>query len=183
MDIQFAILGFLSWQPYAGYDLKKAISESDLFYWSGNNNQIYKGLVALHQAGLVSQDVQPQESLPARKVYTITPQGRDALRAWLLTEPELPEFRDNFLIQLAWSEPLSPFELDALLGRYEEEVSVQLRMRLAQSGAGTAPRRSPREAYLWARIDENMRSWWQHELAWVRDVRAELSSEGYLQKE
>jgi DNA-binding PadR family transcriptional regulator len=180
MDIQFAILGFLSWQPFAGYDLKKVISESDLFYWSGNNNQIYKALVTLHQEGLVTQEVQPQASLPARKVYTITPTGREALRAWLLSNPELPEFRSNFLIQLAWCEPLSNDEMDGLLSRYADEMDVQLRMRRAQTGlAAQPPRRSPRETFLWAKIGENMTAQYQHELDWVREVRQALRDETY----
>ena len=180
MDIQYAILGFLSWRPYAGYDLKKVISESELFYWSGNNNQIYKCLVGLHSEGLVTQEIRIQDSLPARKVYTITAKGRDALRAWLLSSPELPEFRDNFLIQLAWSDPLSKGEMDELLARYEEEMDVQLRMRKARTGlADPAPSRSPREAFLWAKIGESMIAAYQRELDWVRDLRKALQSENY----
>src|SRR5512146_1518055 len=98
MDIQYAILGLLSWKSLSGYDLKKIISGSDLFYWSGNNNQIYNSLILLHKQGLVSQQVLQQESLPAKKIYTITDTGRAALRGWLLSNPELPELRNNFLI-------------------------------------------------------------------------------------
>ncbi|RPI32756.1 MAG: DUF4180 domain-containing protein, partial [Chloroflexota bacterium] len=42
MDIKFAILGYLSWRPFSGYDLKKLFADSAAFYWSGNNNQIYR---------------------------------------------------------------------------------------------------------------------------------------------
>ena len=175
MDIQFAILGFLSWQPMTGYDLKKLISESDLFYWSGNNNQIYYSLIRLHKDGLVTQQVQPQESLPAKKIYTITDAGRDELRRWLLARPELPEFFNNFAIQLAWAEPLSEAEIDGLLAQYEEEITVQLQMRQAQiEAAGAGPERSPRERYLWRKIAENRLGLYRHELDWVKQVRREL---------
>ncbi len=175
MDIQFAILGFLSWQPLSGYDLKKFISESDLFYWSGNNNQIYYSLVRLHKDGLVTQEVIVQESLPAKKIYTITPEGRDELHKWLLARPELPEFFNNFAIQLAWADPLSGAELDGLLGQYEEEVAVQFQMRQALiDQPGAAPGRTPRERYLWQKIAENRLSLYQHALDWVRQVRREL---------
>jgi DNA-binding PadR family transcriptional regulator len=185
MDIQFAILGYLSWQPMSGYDLKKFISESDLFYWSGNNNQIYYSLIRLHKDGLVTQQVQQQESLPAKKIYTITEAGRAELRQWLLARPELPEFLNNFAIQLAWAEPLSAAEIDGLLAQYEEEIAVQVQMRLAQMDAprqahrdlrpGEAPERSPREVYLWRKIAENRLGLYQHELVWVRQVRSELN--------
>ena len=91
MDIQYAILGLLSWQPFSGYDLKKIIAESELFYWSGNNNQIYNCLIALHKEGQVTQEVRYQESLPAKKVYSLTETGRERLRSWLQSSPELPE--------------------------------------------------------------------------------------------
>ncbi len=175
MDIQYAILGLLSWQPYSGYDLKKIIAESELFYWSGNNNQIYNSLVAMHKEGLVSQEVHLQESLPAKKVYTITPAGQERLRQWLLSNPELPELRQPFLIQLAWADSLSAGELDGLLGRYAEEVAIQLHMRVAEaSRAPTAPNRTPREAYLWRKIAEKILAHYQAELDWVQGLRNEL---------
>ncbi len=188
MDIQYAILGLLNWQPFSGYDLKKIISESDLFYWSGNNNQIYNSLVQLHKQGWVSQQVQYQESLPARKIYSITAEGQAALREWLLSSPELPELHNAFLIQLALADSLSEDELDGLLGRYAEEIAVQLRMRRvqAQRSAGDAPAhansRSPREGFIWQRIAENMVAVYQAELDWVNALREELREKAYLKK-
>ncbi len=81
MAIKYAILGLLSWKPLSGYDLKKIMVDSAAFYWSGNNNQIYKTLVQLHEEGLVEIEVRQQENYPPRKEYTITDQGAAALRA------------------------------------------------------------------------------------------------------
>jgi DNA-binding PadR family transcriptional regulator len=173
MDIQHAILGILSWQPFSGYDIKRIISESDLFYWSGNNNQIYYSLVQLHQAELVTQEIQHQESLPTKKKYTITEKGRVELRKWILANPELPEFRNNFLIQLAWADQLSQPELDDLLGRYEDEIEIQLRMRQAGDRI-IAPDQTGRAKFLWKKIFENILATYQHELEWIRAVRREL---------
>jgi DNA-binding PadR family transcriptional regulator len=179
MEIQYAILGFLSWRPLSGYDLKKMISESDLFYWSGNNNQIYNSLIQLHKEGLVTQQVQYQESLPAKKIYSITDLGRAELRKGALADPELPEFRNNFLIQLAWADGLSDEELDALLAKYEEEIDIQLRMRRVQaSDLSGVPNRTPRETYLWEQIFQNMLAVYQNELAWIRQMRKELFKPG-----
>jgi PadR family transcriptional regulator, regulatory protein AphA len=178
MDIQYAILGLLHWKPMSGYDLKKGIAESDLFYWSGNNNQIYNSLVQLHKDGLVTQEIQLQESLPARKIYTITPAGRDMLNRWALSAPELPEVHHNFLIQLAWTDLLTDQQLDALLGQYETEITVQLRMRQEQRNRGTAaPDRSPREKYLWRKINAHILAGFERELEWVRQVRSGLPNE------
>jgi PadR family transcriptional regulator, regulatory protein AphA len=180
MDIQYTILGLLNWQSLSGYDLKKIIAESELFYWSGNNNQIYNRLIELHNQGLVSQVIIQQESLPAKKIYTITDTGREELHRWLLSEPELPEFRNNFLITLAWTDELSGDELDALLARYAEEINIQLKMRNALiNRSGTSPNRSQRERFLWKRIDQNMLSMYQRELEWVHRLRQDLQEQNF----
>lgn len=175
MDIRYAILGLLGEQPLSGYDLKKIIAESDLFYWSGNNNQIYHSLVALHQQGLVSQEIQVQSSLPARKVYTLTASGRDELLRWLSADPELPEFRDPFLIQLTWADDLPPNALDDLLARYAGEVEVLLRMRQAslERQESQAPR-SPRERLLRMSIARHIVDRYQQELDWVNRLQSDL---------
>ena len=176
--IRYAILGLLSWQPLSGYDLKKIISESQVFYWSGNNNQIYKALIRLHDEGLVTRQVQQQESLPAKKIYSITQQGRAELRNWVLSTMELPELRSTFLIQLASADALNARELDALLGRYEAEIELQLRMQRERSGhLAPAPDRTPRQAYLWEKISENLLSTYQNQLDWVRRLRQGLREE------
>jgi DNA-binding PadR family transcriptional regulator len=175
MSIKHAILGYLSWQPFSGYDLKKLIAGSPSLHWSGNNNQIYTTLVQLHRDGLVSSEVQQQAHYPARKVYTLTEAGRAELKQWVLSAPELPQFRHPFLIQLAWADQLDVGELDALLARYENEVEMQLLMCREQARRGIAgPARTPREALLWRMISQNTIDAYSHELAWVRQVRAEL---------
>lgn len=181
MTIQFAILGLLNWQPFAGYDLKKIISDSELFYWSGNNNQIYRTLVQLHADGLVSQQVQAQENLPARKIYTITEKGRAALQTWLRHTPELPERHNAFLIQLAWADALPAEELDALLGWYVEETEAHLQiLQEKQRRNQRHPERSAREALLWREINENLMAHDRLELEWARRLRDELAEMGTL---
>jgi PadR family transcriptional regulator, regulatory protein AphA len=172
MSIEYAILGFLSWQPQTGYELKKRFAESVTMYWSGNNNQIYRALIDLHRQELVSLEVEQQESRPPRKTYSITVAGRRALREWLLATPELPQHRNGFLVQLAWADQLSPAELDAQLAAYEEEIRVQLLM--LKEGAGRAqagPGRTPREELLWSAISDNWAGMYRQELDWVRGLR------------
>jgi DNA-binding PadR family transcriptional regulator len=175
MEIQYTILGLLDVQPLSGYDLKKIMAESDLYYWSGNNNQIYRSLVSLHEQGLVTVETFIQESLPPRKVYSITPAGRAALREAALAEPPLPEFRDPFLIQLSMGDALHGDELDALLARYAEEIEMQIRMREERMNRKPALQaRTPREELLWKRIAGHNLARYQRELEWVNWVKQEL---------
>jgi PadR family transcriptional regulator, regulatory protein AphA len=175
MSIRYAILGFLSWTPLTGYELKKLFVESTILPWSGNNNQIYKTLVELHREALVTLEVQHQETHPSRKIYTITEKGRSELRDWVLSSPEPPQFRNSFLIQLAWADQLKTDELDALLEKYEEEVAIQLSMACEQHQRQThSPQRTAREAYLWQMIAENQIAFYESDLNWVRRLRHEL---------
>lgn len=188
MSIECAVLGLLSWRSLTGYDIKKMFAGSAVLYWSGNNNQIYTTLVKLHENGLVTRQVELQEDGPARKLYSITPAGRAQLEEWLRAEPEPPQLKNTFLIQLAWADCLPPEELDALLDKYETEMQMQLAMLQAQerqrnlSSSGT-PRdayinvtlaRTPREAVLWNAIQENWISFYANELNWIRRLRKQL---------
>lgn len=175
MTIQYAIIGFLSWRPFSGYDLKKLFADSPFFHWSGNNNQIYTTLVQLQHDGLVASEVQYPERGPARKVYTITEAGLAELRRWLPSPPELPQWRNGFLAQLAWADQLPAEELDRLLAQYEHEVAIQVLMRREQERRGSDhPARTPREAYLWRMIAQNGTLSLETELAWVRELRQGL---------
>jgi PadR family transcriptional regulator, regulatory protein AphA len=182
MSIEYAILGILSWRPSSGYDLKKMIEGSTALYWSGNNNEIYRALVNLHDQGLLSKDVQPQENLPARKVYTITKKGQEELKKWVLSKPALPQRKHSLLIQLAWADSACADELDALLQEYEDEAMMETLLSSAQ-GQRKAGRpgyldvsqaRTRREAYLWSMILENWSNYYQNELNWVRSLRKGL---------
>ncbi|MGE5391618.1 MAG: DUF4180 domain-containing protein [Deltaproteobacteria bacterium] len=179
MTIKYAILGLLSWQPLAGYDLKKIFSEQTIFYWSGNNNQIYKTLVQLLEEALVSKEVQEQEHLPAKKVYSITEKGRGELRGWIMSEPEYPETRKPFLIKLALADQLEPIELDTLLASYENTVEMQMLMEKEKIRRGShLPGRTPREAYLRDAINENIIMYCESELTWVRRLRRGVKQQG-----
>lgn len=178
MSIKYAILGLLSWKPLTGYDVKKLMENSAILYWSGNNNQIYKSLIQLHEEGLVTTEVQHQQSAPSRKLYTITDAGVSALRDWTLSTPEAPEFKKAFFIQLAWSHVLSDEETDRLLAEYEKELELQLAyQREKHSRRKGYPDRDPRERFLWDRMAQNVIFSLKNELDWAASVRRGLTQQ------
>lgn len=177
MSVKYAILGILSYGPLSGYDLKKIIQDSPFLPWSGNNNQIYKSLVELLHEGLVTKEVQHQESSPSKKIYTITQEGIERLKEWVLTSPESPEVNNLFLVKLAWTDLLKDDELDALLSKYEDEIRMQIIMQKEKQRRGIfSPDRNPREKLIWKMIYENIISSYEHELEWVKKVRSKLGS-------
>ncbi len=189
MSIDHAILGLLSLNSLSGYDVKKMFEGSAALYWSGNNNQIYKALIKLHEQGWVRYETQTQDNSPTRKIYSITEKGNEELRRWVLTSPEIPQVRNSFLIQLAWADQLSANELDDLLGKYEGELRAQLAMlnfqkqhrNISPSGVSrdayinVSAARTSRETFLWNMILENWVSYYQTELDWVGKLRIEAA--------
>lgn len=177
MSLKHAILGWLSWRPASGYDLKKAIAGSGFQPWSGNNNQVYTTLLQLARDSLAETSTEHRDAGPTRKVYTITPLGRAELRAWLRLESEPPEWRNDFLTRLAWSAELPAGELAALAATYEESVRVALLAAgQADPRAPETPARNAEEGFVWDMIRENRRAQLEAELAWAGRLRNGLGT-------
>lgn len=175
MSIKYVVLGYLSWQPATGYELKQTIANSETLPWSGNSNQIYRALLALDEEGLVTHQIETQEKLPDRKLYSITEAGRTALIEWALETPEAPQIKKPFLEQLLWADDVSPARLDQLLDQYLNAVGEKLFMvRVQADRKPDTPDRTPREAYLWEMIRRNWIATYELELDWIRQVRQEL---------
>ncbi|WP_195431118.1 helix-turn-helix transcriptional regulator [Clostridium sp. D46t1_190503_E9] len=176
MTIDYAILGMLSWQPLTGYDIKKIIQESPFFYWSGNNNQIYKSLVKLLEKDLVVNEVKHQEGAPSKKIYSITELGVKELENWIInTNVEVPEFKKQFLIQLAWSGRLELNEVETLLSKYELEVKEYISMyKEEQRREKHFKDRTNQEYFIWKMLYENMIMSYENELNWIEKVRKGL---------
>jgi DNA-binding PadR family transcriptional regulator len=124
MSLKHAILGFLSYKPLSGYDLKKAFDKSVRHFWSANQSQIYRTLAQMNDDGLVEKEVIEREERLDMKIYSITDAGRTELHDWLATPLPERETREPFLIQVFFSGKLSDEELLNLLKhekRFAEE--------------------------------------------------------------
>ena len=121
MSLKYTLLGFLSYGPQTGYDLKKHMDNSTQFFWHATLSQIYPTLKKLAQEGLAEATVIPQEGKPDKKIYLITEAGRTMLMDWL-AEPidKLSPTKDPALLKLFFSGLLD-----------KETVLAQLRRQLA----------------------------------------------------
>lgn len=89
-----ALLGFLSWGPMSGYDLRRLIEGSIANFWSEGYGRIYPMLAQLAADGLATRTETRSEGGRPRNVYEITAAGRDELAHWL-QEPPVPRPRRN----------------------------------------------------------------------------------------
>lgn len=177
MSLSYAILGLLSHSPKTGYELKKIMQSSPFMYWAASNNQIYNTLTELKAEAYVTNETLLQENSPAKKLYTITQDGLEALKKWTLSKPEAPEFRKGFLIQLAWSEQLSNKQLGALLDSYENEIKARIALESEIiKGELYSPSRSEREKVIWKCIFESGVTSLENELSWICELREKLKN-------
>ncbi len=171
MSLDYAILGFLNYSPMSGYDLKKVFDGSVRHFWPADQSQIYRTLARLAEQGLVEQEVFRGVDRPDRKVYQITPAGRQALRAWLLSPLPSQEVRIAALIQVFFAGQLTDEQVLALFERLAADARAVLAVfdQFPQAGAGD-PVAPPRERFFWQlTLDYGMMST-RADLAWLESV-------------
>ena len=118
---RYAVLGFLSWEPASGYDIRRAIAESVGNFWSESYGQIYPALRELEREGLARRRVEHTPGKPARHVYTITDAGRRELERWLEQPADPHVYRVEVLIKLFFGGQV-PIEASlAHVARYRAE--------------------------------------------------------------
>jgi PadR family transcriptional regulator AphA len=128
MSLEYAILGFLNYHPYTGYELKKIFDTSVRHFWPADQSQIYRTLSQLTEKGFAIMEKVLQEDRPDRKVYSITKMGREELIKWLSGPPHLDEPRSPALIQVFF---LADLPDEDILAKFESFADL-LRMVLAQ---------------------------------------------------
>jgi DNA-binding PadR family transcriptional regulator len=179
MSLEYAILGFLNYHPYSGYDLKKIFDTSIRHFWPADQSQIYRTLSRLTENGWAEMEKVPQEDRPDRKVYTITGAGRAELHNWLIGRPPMGEPRSAPLIQVFFSgqltneEILVKFEgyaaiMRAILSQYDQVES--------QLGPFQQEIPSPREHFFWQLTLENGISNTRANLTWAESVIERLKN-------
>jgi PadR family transcriptional regulator AphA len=99
------VLGLLALKPRSGYDIKTVVDRSTRFFWAASYGQIYPELKRLEEAGLVEGEDRPNGGR-SRRVYELTPAGREALVEWLLGDTVTIEYRDESLLRLFFADAL-----------------------------------------------------------------------------
>ena len=129
MSLDYAILGFLNYSAMSGYDLKKVFDGSVRHFWPADQSQIYRTLARLAEKGLVEQEVFRSADRPDRKEYRITPAGRDALRAWLLSPLPSQDVRIAALIQVFFAGQLTDEQALALFEHLAADAQAKRALR------------------------------------------------------
>jgi len=119
MALAEAILVCLTERPMSGYDLAKNFDASIGFFWRASHQQIYRELGRLRDRDFVKSEEKTQNGKPNRIMHTITPKGREALKAWSTKPCRQPSVKDDLLVKFY---ALEDVDLDAL----KEQLSIRI---------------------------------------------------------
>jgi DNA-binding PadR family transcriptional regulator len=83
-----------------GYELAKTFDTSIGFFWRADHQQIYRELTRLRDRGHIQGREVVQSGKPNKLVYTLTPEGRAALRHWAARPSSASSIKDDLLVRL-----------------------------------------------------------------------------------
>ncbi len=110
----YAILGLLSVQPFTTYELAQQMDRALGSFWPRARSKIYEEPKKLVALGLARASAETVGKRP-RTVYSITPRGRRALKAWVSEPGAGPSLEFEQLVQIFFAEMGSKANLLATL--------------------------------------------------------------------
>jgi len=173
MTLEHAILGFLSYRPFSGYDLKKMFDNSVRHFWYADQSQIYRTLSRLEDKGLVVKETIHQEDRPDRKEYQILPAGRDELLRWLQSTVSSGQAHSAPLVQVFFAGKLSDEQALTIFEQGVEILRAVLWQYDAIPGIIEEYRQmigSEREAFFWNLTLESGLAMVHSQLEWMESV-------------
>ena len=110
----YGLLGMLAVRSYTGYELTQQVRRSLRFIWPSSEGHLYREQKRLVDLGwaTVEDEAAGQRS---RKRYSITADGRAALKRWLATEPEEPHFQVEGILRTFFGNHGSTADLTAAM--------------------------------------------------------------------
>ena len=124
MDVKTLCLGVLIERDLTGYEIKQHFEEAFSHFFVAGYGSIYPALADLTHRGLVSCTSVLQEKRPDKKVYSLTPKGREALIQELMTTPPRHKVRSEFLVLMVFAHLLPPAKVaeiaDAMVAQWDE---------------------------------------------------------------
>ena len=124
MDVKTLCLGVLTERDLTGYEIKQHFEEAFSHFFVAGYGSIYPALADLTRRGLVSCTSVLQEKRPDKKVYSLTPKGREALIQELMATPPRHKVRSEFLVLMVFAHLLPPTKVaeiaDAMVAQWDE---------------------------------------------------------------
>lgn len=128
---KYAILGVLSLIPNSsGYDIKKLMESSTQYFWKETFSSIYPVLQELEKDGLIVRQENPSKNDRQRHLFTLSSEGKQALKEWIAKPPELEQSRNELLLKLFFGN-IVPFSISQQhLEEYQKALKIKQKVFL-----------------------------------------------------
>ena len=127
MSLPHGLLGLLSYADSTGYDLSKLFNDSLNFFWNAPGSQIYRELDRMEKTGWVSSRGIVQEGRPNKRLYSITPSGREELSRWLSDFQYKPEnIHSAIIMRIFFGADIAPEKTIELLKEFRKQCAEEL---------------------------------------------------------
>ncbi|MFI6366320.1 PadR family transcriptional regulator [Nocardia sp. NPDC050630] len=100
MALRNAVLAALLEGEASGYDMAKGFDASVANFWMATPQQLYKELERMATEGLIETRVVQQERRPNKRLHSITPAGRAALREFIAEPAKPTAIRDEMMVKV-----------------------------------------------------------------------------------
>ena len=123
---EYVILGILRNKSRTGYDINKVVKTRLGPFWDINYSQIYPTLRELEKGGSITKRVEINERGQNRKVYSITTEGKNKLKEWLLKPAKPEKHKIELMLKIGFGEQVSNTELIKQVQAFRERHVAQL---------------------------------------------------------
>lgn len=175
MSLKHGLLGLINYGCRTGYDLNKAFKESLNFFWQSQTSQIYRELSAMEKSGWLTSEIVIQTDKPNKKVYSITPAGKEKLMQWLSQDSidEELSYRSAFLMKVFFLGERNVEDNIQILKRYR--LRCQAALSSLDAANGTIDQYSSRiddrrKAFYWQATENYGRYYYTMCIAWADDT-------------
>lgn len=108
--LKHGILGLLNYGEMTGYEIMGTFRDSLNFFWKAQTSQIYRELQVLRERGFVEDRLVEQTGKPDKRIFSITPVGREELKRWLREEETGFQPRSEILMRVFFRGETEPAE-------------------------------------------------------------------------
>jgi DNA-binding PadR family transcriptional regulator len=117
----YAVLALLDLKPWTGYELTQQARRSLRYAWPKSERLLYSEPKKLVELRLATSH-QEENSGRTRHVYTITAEGREALKEWTGTRTQPPRLEIEALLRLLFADHGSREDLLRALEELESDI-------------------------------------------------------------
>ncbi|MBZ5577981.1 MAG: PadR family transcriptional regulator [Acidobacteriia bacterium] len=122
------ILTVLAHRPMTGYEIARSFDQVLSHFWHASHQQIYRELARLDADGCVVFREVAGAGKPAKKLYSLTKNGRTQLQQWVAAPTGLPRPQYDLLVKLLAGLMVNQPALRREIARVQGETAAYLKL-------------------------------------------------------